>query len=198
MICCARGDREDGSHRAQKVDAAAAGGGGVLHGLGRALRPGRPGAERGLRTGAGGAGDHTAAVGAAHGADGGRTGQRHPGRGRLLRVGAAGDGPVLGIPGSVAVAGGQRLRHGALSHAVRALPGTDLAAHGRRASRRWRWASGWWRCACCGTWPGRRRWERDRWWWERCCWRRSRCCRWRRWRSRAWRRRRWRVRICRW
>ena len=64
--------------------------------------------------------DHAAAVEPAHRADDRRACPAPcPAGGRLLRLGAARPGRLLGISGGVAVAGGQRLRHGDLSHAVR-------------------------------------------------------------------------------
>ena len=55
--------------------------------------------------------------------DGRRAGRGAAGGGGLLRVGAPRAGAFLGIPGSVAVAGGERLRHGDLPDALRPLPG---------------------------------------------------------------------------
>ena len=59
----------------------------------------------------------------AHGADDRRTGQRHSRRGRLLRLGAARARAILGLPGGLALALGQHLRHGHLSRHLRALSG---------------------------------------------------------------------------
>src|ERR1700691_6309655 len=99
---------------------AAADGGDVLHGLRRSLRNRRH-PRRGLPEGA----DHPAgaavAVEPAHGADDRRAGERAAGRGRLLRLGAARDGAFLGLPGGVAFADGQYLRHGPLTDTVRAV-----------------------------------------------------------------------------
>ena len=57
----------------------------------------------------------------AHRAHDRRTGQRHSRRRRLLRLGTPRARPVLGIPGKLALALGQHLRHGSLPIDLRAL-----------------------------------------------------------------------------
>ena len=60
----------------------------------------------------------------ADGVDGQRTVDRNSRRGRLLRLGDARHGAILGISGSLALIRRQHVRHGALSHALRRLPGS--------------------------------------------------------------------------
>jgi len=63
-------------------------------------------------------------------ADGERTGERPAGGRRVLRMGHARSGPLLGIPGSLAVAGGQPVRHGDLT--PRCLSNTCATSRHRR------------------------------------------------------------------
>ena len=80
-----------------------------------------------------------------------RAGRGHPRRGRLLRLGAPRSRALLGLPGELALAHRQRLRHGALPFHLRALPGqVQPRAHRRaRAPISGRWP--WWSCAARGT-----------------------------------------------
>jgi hypothetical protein len=107
----------------------------VLHGVGRNLRHRRHRSRRRLRP----SHPHLAADAArlepAHGVDARRTCKRLARRRRLLRLGAARDGQLLGISGSLAVAGGEHLRHGHLSHAVCLLSGAPVPVVRLRPSR---------------------------------------------------------------
>ena len=64
-----------------------------------------------------------------------RTLQRPALRGRLLRLGAPRHGELLGISGSLAVAGGHHFRYGDLSHAVCGLPDAAVSLVRGGASR---------------------------------------------------------------
>ena len=87
----------------------------------------------------------------AHGADDRRTGQRDSGRGRILRLGSARAGPVLGLPGELAFAFRQHLRHGHLSRHLRSLPGQVQPHAHRRLARLRVVAGGRGRSAASGT-----------------------------------------------
>ena len=65
-----------------------------------------------------------------------RTLERPALRRRLLRLGAPRHGQLLGISGSLALAGGVDFRHGDLSHAVRALSHAPVPLVRRGISRR--------------------------------------------------------------
>ena len=94
----------------------------------------------------------------AHCADDWRTGQRDSCRGRILHLGAAGSGAVLGISGELALALRQRLRHGHLSGHLRSIPGTLQPRADGRLARLHLVVGGRGRllfvelagCACCG------------------------------------------------
>src|SRR6185436_17383301 len=105
--------------QATAAGAAAAGDGGVLHGQRRAIRAG--GAGRGVRAGdrATAAAGDAADLERANGADGGGAVLDDAGGGRLLRVGEARAGAVLGLLGRVVVVAGVVRRHGAVPGAVR-------------------------------------------------------------------------------
>ena len=69
--------------------------------------------------------------------DGQRALERLAGVGGILRMGEACPGTVLGLPGGVALAGRQHLRHGDLSDALHPLPDAPVAgARVRGPSRR--------------------------------------------------------------
>ena len=111
----------------------------LLHGRGRTLWARGPDWQDGLSRGDHHSADHSGALEHPDGADGQRTGGGASLRRRILRVGAAGNGAFLGIPGVVADANRQRLRDGALSDAFRCLSGTDSRRNSRRVTGRLRW-----------------------------------------------------------
>ena len=108
----------------------------LLHGVGRHLWHGRHRARRRLRQGH----SHPAAdpdsLEPADRLHDRRTFQRAALRRRLLRLGAPRHGQLLGISGSLAVAGGLDFRHGDLSHPVCALSRPPVSLVCGRASRR--------------------------------------------------------------
>ena len=57
--------------------------------------------------------------------DGGGAGGGGTGGGRVLSLGAAGDGGVLGVSRGVAELGGERVRYGDLPDDLCAVPGED-------------------------------------------------------------------------
>src|ERR1700733_1384270 len=100
-----------------KADTVAAGGCDILYGVWRNLWNRRHRSRGGLRPGNFAAAGDAADLEFADDVHDRRTLQRAAVRGRILRVGAAGDGKFLGISGSVAVAGGEYFRYGDLSDA---------------------------------------------------------------------------------
>ena len=109
-----------------KEDAAgAADRGDVLYGRGWAVWVGGHYWEGWVLASAGAVAGDSSGVESADQFDGGRAGFGASGGGRLLLLGAAGFGSVLGVPGGVAEYGGQRVRYGDLSGDLCALSGED-------------------------------------------------------------------------
>ncbi len=143
----------------------------LLHGFGRSLWHRGHSRRSRISEGHPHPADLAAGVVPAYRADDRRTGQRHSRRGRFLHLGAARAGSLLGLPGELAFALGQHLRHGPLSGHLRSLPGQILACAHRRLV--------WLRLAAGGGGgllrvepaSARRQWARTRWGCLRCCWR---------------------------
>jgi hypothetical protein len=99
--------------------------GDLLYGVGWAVWAGRYYRQGWVWASAAAAGAGAAGVESADEFDGGGVGFGVAGGGRILLLGEAGAGQVLGVSGGVAEPGGERVRHGDLSGHLCALPGQD-------------------------------------------------------------------------